>query len=159
MVVMEHRHQPVLLNEATELLNPQRGGVFIDGTLGLGGHAEELLRINPQLRLIGIDQDPDARAAASARLEENVTIIAGNFRNISELASEQNITTADGILLDIGVSSLQLDDPSRGFSFREQGALDMRMDPNGAETAADLVNTLKERDLADLSYQFSSNLS
>ena len=147
-------HKPVLLNEATALLSPQRGGVFIDGTVGLGGHAHELLRINPAIRLFGIDQDPDARVVAADRLGGSVTVIAGNFRNIKKLVTQQGAIAADGILLDIGVSSLQLDDPSRGFSFREEGPLDMRMNPQLEETAADLVNTLKERDLADLLFKY-----
>ena len=147
-------HLPVILSEATELLEPYRGGVFIDATLGLGGHSEALLTQNPGIRLYGIDQDAEARALAKARLGERITIIPGNFRDISTLSKQAGVTSADGILLDIGVSSLQLDDPQRGFTFREEGPLDMRMDQETGETAADIVNTLKERDLADLIFKY-----
>jgi 16S rRNA (cytosine1402-N4)-methyltransferase len=144
-------HVPVLLAEVLELLAVRPGGLCVDGTVGLGGHAAAVLRATaPDGRLLGLDRDGESLAAAQARLAEfgaRVRLEHADYREIPErLAGEP----ADAVLLDLGVSSLQLDDPARGFSFRAEGPLDMRMDRSRGETAADLVNRMRERDLADL---------
>jgi len=147
-------HEPVLLAEAMELLAVRPGGVYVDGTVGLGGHAAEILRRSaPDGRLVAFDRDPQALARAQARLQEfgdRVRFEHADFREVpARLAAP-----ADGILLDLGVSSLQLDDAARGFSFSAEGPLDMRMDPTGGMTAGEVVNRLPERELADLIYRF-----
>jgi 16S rRNA (cytosine1402-N4)-methyltransferase len=146
-------HTPVLLAEVLDWLAPARGGLFVDVTLGLGGHAEALLEAAPQLRLVGIDRDPDARALAAARLARfgaRVEIRAGDFGSLDEILGERR---AAGILADLGVSSLQLDRPERGFSFRADGPLDMRMGRAG-ETAAELLNRMTEAELTTLFQEY-----
>ena len=148
-------HVPVLLAEVLELLAVRPGGLCVDGTVGLGGHAAAVLRATaPDGRLVGLDRDGETLAAAQARLAEfgsRVRLEQGDYREIPDrLAGER----ADAILLDLGVSSLQLDDPARGFSFQAEGALDMRMDRSGGTTAADLVNGMRESDLADLIHEY-----
>ncbi len=144
-------HQPVLLDEVAELFEPVPAGTFVDATLGGAGHAEAVLASRPDLALIGIDQDADARQAASRRLDgylDRVQIVAGRFdslaRILPEYAQDTDIT---GFLFDLGVSSPQLDRPERGFSFRNDGPLDMRMDRSASLTAADVVNEYDERSL------------
>ena len=152
-------HLPVLVQEVVELLAPERGGLFVDLTAGLGGHAEALLRADPQVRLVGIDRDPEALAIAGPRLApfgERVRLLEGNFHHLRErLASAGFPGTQDaggldgglaGVLIDLGVSSLQLDRGERGFSFRFDGPLDMRMG-GGRTTAADIVNSATEAEL------------
>lgn len=152
------RHIPVLPAETLAALRPHPGGVYVDGTLGGGGHAAAILEAStPSGRLLGIDADPQALAAASTRLApfgERFLARRGNFRDLAHLAADAGITQADGILLDLGVSSHQLDTPERGFSFQADAPLDMRLDPDGETTAADLVNRLPEAQLADVIYQF-----
>jgi len=147
-------HRPVLSKESIELLQPRPGAVFVDGTLGGGGHARALLeRIRPGGRLVGIDRDPAAIAAAKIALagfDPPPILVHGNFADLDRLAREAGIAAADGVLLDLGLSSHQLDDPERGFSFRSAGPLDMRMDTTAPVTAADLVNKLDQRRLAQL---------
>ena len=147
-------HAPVLLNEVLIALQPYSGGVYIDGTVGAGGHAAAILRqAQPEGRLFGLDQDPMALALARQQLAPfgtQVTLIHANFQQLGRLALPQ----VDGILLDIGVSSMQLDQNERGFSFQTDGPLDMRMNTTTGETAADLVNTLPEDELANLIYQY-----
>jgi len=147
-------HAPVLLNEVLIALQPYSGGVYIDGTVGAGGHAAAILRqAQPEGRLFGLDQDPMALALAQQQLAPfgtQVTLIHANFEQLGRLALPQ----VDGILLDIGVSSMQLDQNERGFSFQTDGPLDMRMNTTTGETAADLVNTLPEDELANLIYQY-----
>jgi len=147
-------HAPVLLNEVLIALQPYSGGVYIDGTVGAGGHAAAILRqAQPEGRLFGLDQDPMALALARQQLAPfgtQVTLIHANFEQLGRLALPQ----VDGILLDIGVSSMQLDQNERGFSFQTDGPLDMRMNTTTGETAADLVNTLPEDELANLIYQY-----
>jgi 16S rRNA (cytosine1402-N4)-methyltransferase len=143
------RHIPVLLDPTVELLAPDRGGVFVDCTLGLGGHARAILERAPGARLIGIDRDPQALALAAARLEEfgdRVTRIEGEFGELDELLDRAGVVLVAGILADLGVSSLQLDEAERGFSFRRDGPLDMRMGAAGM-TAAEIVNSYAEGDL------------
>ncbi|HEX9371439.1 MAG TPA: 16S rRNA (cytosine(1402)-N(4))-methyltransferase RsmH [Roseiflexaceae bacterium] len=152
------RHVPVLLNEVVAGLAPRSGGRYVDGTLGGGGHAAAILdRSAPDGRLLGIDADPAALAAAGARLAGfagRATLVHGNFRDLGWLAREHGFAQVDGLLLDLGVSSHQLDTPERGFSFAVDAPLDMRLDPTGGETAADLVNGTPEGELADLIYRY-----
>jgi 16S rRNA (cytosine1402-N4)-methyltransferase len=148
-------HEPVLLAEVMELLAVRPGGRYIDGTVGLGGHASEVLRrCGPDGTLAGFDRDPQALARAGERLAPFGDRVRLQHARYSEIPQHVAEASADGILLDLGVSSLQLDDPERGFSFRREGPLDMRMDPRDETTAADVVNHLLERDLADVIYQY-----
>ena len=143
-------HTPVLLEEVIEGLRIKPEGTYVDGTLGGGGHSYHILqRLNDQGRLIGIDQDGAAVAAAGERLESftNVTIVRNNYCNIRQVLNELDIESADGILLDLGVSSYQLDTPERGFSYMSDAPLDMRMDQRSARTAADIVNSSPEDEL------------
>jgi len=152
------RHIPVLYDAVMASLAPESGGRYIDGTVGLGGHAQGLLEASaPDGELLGLDADPQALEQARANLASfaaRITLVQGRHHNLGEIASRQGWRQVDGILLDLGVSSLQLDKAERGFSFREDGALDMRLGPDGTQTAADLVNDLSERELADLIYAF-----
>ena len=148
------RHQPVLLDEAIDLLNPCRGGIFVDGTLGGGGHSEGILKLLPPgSRLIGIDRDTDALNAAGARLKKysnKFTGIYGNFFDIKHILRELDVRMADGILLDLGVSSYQLDTAGRGFSYKHEAPLDMRMDKNAPLRASDVVNSYPEQKLEQI---------
>jgi 16S rRNA (cytosine1402-N4)-methyltransferase len=144
-------HKSVLLRETIEGLRIRPEGTYVDGTLGGGGHSFEILeRLNDQGRLIGIDQDEAAVAAAGERLESftNVTIVRNNYCNIRQVLDSLNIKSVDGILLDLGVSSYQLDTPERGFSYMSDAPLDMRMDTRGEMTAADIVNNYSQSELA-----------
>jgi 16S rRNA (cytosine1402-N4)-methyltransferase len=143
-------HVPVLLREVTTLLHPERGGIFVDATLGLGGHAEALLAAAPSVRIVGIDTDPDALAEAGARLApygERLVLVPGRYEEIAAHLDRLGFCEVDGVLADLGVSSLQLDRVERGFSFMKDGPLDMRMSRSGP-TAADLVNTLPREELS-----------
>jgi len=148
-------HVPVLLAEALELLAVRPGGLYVDGTVGLGGHAAAVLRASaPDGRLLGLDRDGETLERARARLAEfggRVRLEPGDYREIPERLGREK---ADGILLDLGVSSAQLDDAGRGFSFQAEGPLDMRMDRSAGTTAADLVNRMRESELADLIYEY-----
>ena len=141
---MEFSHKPVLPKEVLYCLAPERGGVFADGTLGGGGHAELVLSALPESgRLIGIDRDDDALFAAGQRLKrfgERFTAVKGNFFEIRGILDELRIDKLDGMLVDLGVSSYQLDNPQRGFSYHVDAPLDMRMDQNAAFSAYDVVN-------------------
>lgn len=152
-------HIPVLLTEVLEGLQIHSGGVYIDGTVGGGGHAVAILeRIAPDGRLLGLDRDPQAVARAKKRLAdfyESVQIVHAPYTRLEALARQHGFVPADGVLLDLGFSTLQIDDPARGFAFRFDGPLDMRYNPSGdAPTAADLVNTLPEVELADLLWRY-----
>lgn len=144
-------HKSVLLDETIEMLKIKPDGIYVDGTLGGGGHSYHICkRLGPNGRLIGIDQDEDAIKAASERLkefEDKVTIVRSNYCNIKEVLKNLNIDKVDGILLDLGVSSYQLDTPERGFTYRENAPLDMRMDNRNDVTAKDIVNNYSEFDL------------
>lgn len=149
---MEFNHYSVLLNETIENLDIKPDGIYVDGTLGGGGHAYQVAsRLGANGRLIGIDQDKDAIAAAGARLAEfddKVTIIRSNYSNMKEELHRIGIDKVDGIVLDLGVSSFQLDTPERGFTYREPDApLDMRMDDRQSLTARDIVNDYSEMEL------------
>jgi len=143
-------HESVLLKEIVEFLRPNRSdGTLVDATVGLGGHAEALLTRYPATRLIAIDRDPRALEVARDRLrkfEERVTFVQGRHERLIDILKQSKIDAASGVLADLGVSSMQLDDASRGFSFRFEAPLDMRMGPDSA-SAADLVNTLEESEL------------
>lgn len=149
---MEFKHKSVLLKETIEYLNIRPDGIYVDGTLGGGGHAYEVCRrLSKRGRLIGIDQDEDAIKAATRRLsefEDKIQIIRSNYCEMQEVLAENGIAKADGIVLDLGVSSYQLDDPDRGFTYRTKDApLDMRMDKRQEFTAKDIVNTYSEQEL------------
>jgi len=144
-------HQPVLLNEILTFLRPSReSGTLVDATVGLGGHAEALLERYPDVRLVAIDRDPAALERAGERLARfgsRVTLARGRHETLIDILKQSNIDSVSGLLADLGVSSMQLDDASRGFSFRHDAPLDMRMGPD-SRSAADLVNTLDEEELA-----------
>ena len=148
---MAFEHKSVLLYETVDSLNIRPDGIYVDGTLGGGGHAYEVCRrLGEHGRLIGIDQDADAIAAATKRLEpfaDKVTVVRSNYENIASFLHELGIEKVDGIYLDLGVSSYQLDTASRGFTYREDAPLDMRMDQRNTQTAADIVNTYSEMEL------------
>jgi 16S rRNA (cytosine1402-N4)-methyltransferase len=146
---MDVQHVPVLVAETLELLAPERGGVFVDGTVGLGGHAEALLRASPDVQLIGIDRDREALARAADRLAgfgPRVRLVQANFHHLMATLAGLGVRAIAGFLADLGVSSLQLETPGRGFSFRFDGPLDMRMGLSET-TAADLVNQATEGEL------------
>lgn len=147
-------HVPVLLDAAISYLNPRDGGIYVDGTLGGGGHSEAILvRSSPNGRVIGIDQDESALAAARrrlARFEGRVEFIHDNFANLTQVMQRLSIERVDGILLDFGVSSPQLDDPTRGFTYQADAPLDMRMNRRAVTDAATLVNTLSAAELAEI---------
>ncbi|HXX39646.1 MAG TPA: 16S rRNA (cytosine(1402)-N(4))-methyltransferase RsmH [bacterium] len=151
-------HVPVLVDEVLAYLAPRAGALIVDATVGDGGHAEAVLRrIAPAGRLIGFDRDADAIAHAEERLRSfgrNVVLRQASFEDLDTVLDEAGVGTVDGILFDIGISTRQLLEPGRGFSFDRPGPLDMRMDQSQARTAADLVNTLPERELADLIYRY-----
>lgn len=149
----EFHHVPIMLPEVMELLRPERGGLFVDGTLGGGGHSEGILSRLGDGRLYGIDRDGSAIAAASARLApfgDKFRAIRGNFFDMKELLMAEGISGVDGILLDLGVSSHQLDTPERGFSYHEDAPLDMRMDDRAALSAYDVVNGYAPEELAGI---------
>lgn len=151
MAVLNFEHIPVLLNETLEYLDPKPGGIYIDGTLGGAGHSLEILkRIIPGGVLIGIDQDDNAIEAAKKKLEaykDSTVIVRDNFKNIKTIALQKGFKEIDGILLDIGVSSHQLDEEERGFSYMHDGPLDMRMNTNLNFDASDIVNNSSEQEL------------
>lgn len=148
---MDFEHKPVLLSEAIEGLNIRPDGIYVDGTLGGAGHSFHICeRLGEKGRLIGIDQDEDAIKAAGERLAPysgRVTIVRDNYSNVSNVLSDLGVSKVDGILLDIGVSSHQLDTAERGFTYREDAPLDMRMDRRMKTTAEDIVNDYSEREL------------
>ena len=144
------RHEPVLLSEVVALLRPERGGVFVDATLGLGGHAGALLAASPAVRLVGIDRDPEALALARerlARFQDRFVAVEGRHEELALHLDRLGLAEVDGVLADLGVSSMQLDRAERGFSFMKDGPLDMRMGKSGP-TAADLVAELPGEELA-----------
>lgn len=148
-------HRPVLLDETIEALAVRPDGVYVDGTAGGGGHSYAIAsRLTSGGRLISLDQDPDAVVEASRRLQGlPARVIRANFTEIARVLREEGLSAADGILLDIGVSSHQLDTPERGFSYHADAPLDMRMSQEGT-TAADLVNTWGEKELSDIFYRY-----
>ena len=152
---MEFVHKPVLFDEAIDALNIKSDGIYLDGTAGGGGHSGEIASKLETGRLISVDQDPDAIAVLTEKFSKNdrVTVVHSNFDNIDSILDSLGIETIDGMLLDLGVSSYQLDTAERGFSFHNDAPLDMRMSKEGA-TAADLVNTLDEASLAKILWDY-----
>ena len=145
-----------MVAEVLEQLEPSRGGVFVDCTVGLGGHARALLEGGAS-RLIGLDRDPAAVETARSALSafgNRVEVAHADFRRLNAVLDERRVTNVDGVLVDLGVSSMQLDEPGRGFSFRQDDPLDMRMDTTAGPTAADAIRDVDERTLADVIYEF-----
>ncbi len=151
-------HVAVLFQEVIAALAPRDGGCYIDGTVGAGGHAAGILEASaPTGRLLGLDADPAALAIATQNLAHfgnRVLLVHSNYDRLAQVAAANGFVPVNGIVLDLGLSSIQLADAQRGFSFTSDGALDMRMNPQEPTTAADLVNTLDEKSLADLLFQF-----
>lgn len=147
----EFRHTTVLLDEAVEGVLARPDGIYVDGTFGRGGHSSALLaRLAPEGRLIGIDRDPEAVAAAAAVTDPRFAIVHGGFADMAEQLAAIGVHRVDGVLLDLGVSSPQIDNPERGFSFRFDGPLDMRMDTTRGESAADFLARADEHEIAQV---------
>jgi 16S rRNA (cytosine1402-N4)-methyltransferase len=149
-------HVPVMTAEVLAALQPERGGLYVDCTVGMGGHARALLAAGAT-RVIGIDRDQDALARAREALAEwsgRVEMVHGDYRDVVRVLDDRGIESIDGAVADLGVSSLQLDGPGRGFSFQRDEALDMRMDTSQGPTAADLISRASEQDLADVIYTY-----
>ena len=154
---MDAPHRPVLLEETLTFLAPERGGLFVDCTVGLGGHSEAILKSSSDTRVVGMDLDPDALAYSRKRLApfgNRFRAFQANFRAIASVLREANERDPNGVLVDLGVSSLQFDSPERGFSFRFDAPLDMRMDPSSGATAADLLQQLPESEIARIIFEF-----
>ena len=150
------RHEPVMVSEVVSLLAPERGGLFVDCTTGLGGHSAALLKGGAD-RLIGLDRDERALRLAAERLApfgDRVELVHSDYREVGSVLQTRGIAGVDGMLADLGVSSMQLDEEGRGFSFRRNEPLDMRMDRSQGPTAADLIATADETDLANVIFQY-----
>ena len=155
---MEFKHIPVLLNQCINGLNIKENGIYVDGTLGGAGHSAEILKkLSPKGTLIGIDRDEEALNVVKERLKEykNVIYVHGNHDDIKEILTDLNISNVDGILLDLGVSSYQLDEAERGFSYTQEAPLDMRMDKTNDLTAEYIVNNYTQEKLAQIIYEYS----
>ena len=152
MVLTAARHDPVMVDRVADLLRPRPGGTYLDATLGLGGHAERLLQASaPDGRVVGLHRDPAALALARQRLAwagDRLQAVNASFADLGEVAARLGLDAVDGVLYDLGVSSLQLDEGERGFSYRADALLDMRMDPTGGITAADVLATYPRAELA-----------
>lgn len=154
---MEFKHFSVMLNETVDELNIKDGGIYVDGTMGGGGHSFEILSRNDKISLIGIDQDKEAIAAASKRLESfygRFKTVNDNFSNIKEILRKLDIEGIDGVVLDLGVSSYQLDNKERGFSYMQDAPLDMRMNQDGDLSAYDVVNGYGTEELTHIFYEY-----
>jgi len=159
MVSEAPTHEPVMVAEVLEHLAPSRGGVFVDCTVGLGGHARAVLEAGAS-RLIGLDRDPAALAQAAAALGawgDRVELVHGDYRQFGDVLDARGLEEVDGMLADLGVSSLQLDAPGRGFSFRRDEPLDMRMDQTAGPSAAEAIRGADERTLADVIYELGED--
>ena len=157
MQIENFNHIPVLLNECIAGLNINPDGIYVDGTLGGAGHSKEIIKqITGKGLLLGIDRDEEAICVAKERLKEfaNVKFVHDNHDNIKQILADQNIPKVDGILLDLGVSSYQLDERNRGFSYMQEGELDMRMDKTATFSAKDVVNNYSEEELARIIYEY-----
>jgi len=153
---MSYQHTSVMLDEVVDGLRPERGGTYVDCTLGGGGHTFALLEGGAD-RVVGIDRDPEALDAARRRCKDfgdRLSLVRGSFGDLEQHLDQVGLDGVDGILADLGVSSHQLDTPERGFSFRFEGPVDMRMDPDAPMSAEHLVNTLPERELADIIFKY-----
>ena len=154
---MEFKHYSVMLSETVDALNVKDGGIYADGTLGGGGHSYEILSRGKNISLIGIDQDSDAISAAKKRLAEfgdKVTYVNDNFKNISSILDELEVSEIDGMVIDLGVSSYQLDNEERGFSYMKSAPLDMRMNQNSPFSAYNVVNEYTAEQLTDIFYRY-----
>lgn len=154
---MEFKHISVLLEKSVEYLNVKDGGVYVDGTLGGGGHSYRVLSSNEKCRLIGIDQDKEAICAAGKRLEcfsDRVTLVNNNFCRVKEILNNLQTDKIDGALLDLGVSSYQLDNASRGFSYMHDAPLDMRMNADGGKSAYDVINGYSKEELSRIFFEY-----
>src|SRR3989440_6901640 len=157
---MQTQHVPVMLEEVLKYLQPEPGGSYVDGTLGGGGHAEAILeRTAPDGKVLGIDTDAQALARVRERLAESVSngrlvLVHGNFAELARIVHEAGFVSIQGVLLDLGFSSDQMGDPQRGFSFSVDGPLDMRLDQSQGISAADLVNSASEQELADIFWRY-----
>ena len=154
---MEFRHTPVLLQDVVALFKESGVTRFVDGTLGGAGHSQAILDAIPEARVLGIDRDSAAVNAATERLAqygERAIVVKGEYADMETIADANAFTGVNGVLLDIGVSSMQIDSPERGFSFRFDGPLDMRMDSSSSLTAAEILNTYDEKQIADILYEF-----
>lgn len=151
-------HVPVLYHEVLALLQPRPGGLYIDGTVGAGGHAAGILTASaPAGRVLAFDRDPEAIAYARQRLQafgDRITFVTASYAEMGQLAPQHHFSPVDGVLLDLGLSSRQLDAAERGFSLRQEGPLDMRFDPTHGPSAADLVNNLPAAELADIFWRY-----
>ena len=151
-------HVPVMSTETIKYLNPKSDGIYIDGTIGAGGHANQILSmLSPKGKLIGIDRDEEALKICEKRFSSFKNLVSlhhTSYDNIKKILDELGIQKVDGILLDLGLSSLQLNSENRGFSFKNNGRIDMRFDKNQDTTAADLIKSLSENELADIIFQF-----
>lgn len=151
-------HVPVMSTETIKYLNPKSDGIYIDGTIGAGGHANQILSmLSPKGKLIGIDRDEEALKICEKRFSSFKNLVSlhhTSYDNIKKILDELGIQKVDGMLLDLGLSSLQLNSESRGFSFKKNGRIDMRFDKNQDTTAADLIKSLSENELADIIFQF-----
>ena len=154
---MEFKHISVLLDKSIEYLGVKDNGVYVDGTLGGGGHSYKLLSSNEKCRLIGIDQDKEAISAARKRLDvfsDRITLVNNNFCRIKEILKSLHTDKIDGALLDLGVSSYQLDNASRGFSYMHDAPLDMRMNTDGGKSAYDVINSYSEEELSRIFFEY-----
>ncbi|HBB95126.1 MAG TPA: 16S rRNA (cytosine(1402)-N(4))-methyltransferase [Blastocatellia bacterium] len=150
-------HRPVLLRETIELLAAERGGLFVDCTVGLGGHSEAILQASPDAQVLGIDRDEEALGLAKERLAQygsRFRFVHADFRELTRVLATAKVRQVRGVLADLGVSSLQLDSLGRGFSFRHEAPLDMRMDRSGGETAAELLGRLSEVEIARIIFEY-----
>ena len=155
--VKRFEHTTVMRDEVVRAIAPRAGGVYVDATLGAGGHTVALLEAEPKARIVGLDRDPLAVAAATERLApvaDRLTLVHAAFSNIREQLDALGIDRVDGLVADLGVSSPQLEEASRGMSFRREGPIDMRMDPQSGETALDLIERMADDELADVIYQY-----
>src|SRR5580693_1008014 len=155
--VKRYEHSTVMRDELVRALAPRAGGVYVDATLGGGGHTVALLEAEPRARVVAIDRDRSAIEAAAARLapvSDRVTFVHSTFSRVRDSLREQGISEIDGLLADLGVSSPQLDDADRGMSFRREGPIDMRMDPESGETALELIDRASDEELADVVFQY-----
>jgi 16S rRNA (cytosine1402-N4)-methyltransferase len=155
--VKRFEHTTVMRDEVVHALSPRPGGVYVDATLGAAGHTVALLEAEPKARIVGLDRDPSAIAAAEERLApvaDRVMLVRATFSRVRETLDALGISRVDGLVADLGVSSPQLDQPHRGMSFGKEGPIDMRMDPDEGETALELIERLSDDELADVLYQY-----
>jgi len=155
--VKRFEHTTVMRDEVVRALSPREGGTYVDATLGGAGHAIAILEAAPRARIVGFDRDPAAIAAAEERIgpvADRVVLVRSAFSRVAEELAERSIGPVEGLVADLGVSSPQLDEAERGMSFRREGPLDMRMDPESGETALELIERLSDDELADVIYQY-----